>query len=176
MSTAAARTTDKPKTGAENVRWDLSDLYTGIDDPAIQHHYCRLDDSDVLYSLKVWSRSSDPIIADLARRFVDRDFLRVQFLSGEPDEDFKSGLEHATKAWMTERGLVDPATSEANPHYYLGFGHSRHSAYLREGSPIAILDKSGVLRELSDVADTSAIAALSRPVTKPYVFGPKKLV
>jgi hypothetical protein len=31
-------------TGAENVRWDLSDLYAGIDDPAIDQDDKRTDD------------------------------------------------------------------------------------------------------------------------------------
>lgn len=149
-----------------------------IEQPEVLDHYCRLDDSDVLFSLKQWSRSSDAILADLSRRFLDRDFLRVLFLDNEPDVDTVARLERATLEWMAGRGLLgaDVRGTGTEYDYYTGFAHSSHSAYHREGPSIAILDKSGGLRELSDVADTSAITALSEPVTKPYVFGPKEIL
>lgn len=173
--------------GASDLMFFLRNRIHGdqIAEPTVLQHYCRLDDSDVLYSLKQWSQSSDPIIADLSRRFLDRDFLRVQFLDAEPDPGMKDLLRQATSAWMAERGLLDTldtldtaadAERDHYPGYYSGFARSSHSAYLREGPPIAILDKSGNLRELSEVADTSAIAALSGPITKPYVFGPKEIL
>jgi len=149
-----------------------------IEEPDVLDHYCRLDDSDVLYSLKEWSRSSDAILTDLSRRFLDRDFLRVLFLDREPEPDMIARIERATSEWMAKRGLLgdDIRGKGTDYDYYTGVAHSSHSAYLREGPPIAILDREGRLRELSDVADTSAIAALSEPVTKPYVFGPKEVL
>ena len=149
-----------------------------IEDPEVLDRYCQLDDSDVLFSLKVWSRSSDPILSDLSRRFLDRDFLRVLFLDHEPEADLLTRLERATLEWMSTRGLLGADIREGGTEYdyYTGFAHSSHSAYLKEGPAIAILDKMGRLRELSDVADTSAIAALSEPVTKPYVFAPKEIL
>lgn len=87
-------------------------------------------------------------------------------------------LERATLEWMAGRGLLgaDNRGTGTEYDYYTGFAQSSHSAYRREGSSIAILDKSGGLRDLSDVADMSAISALSEPVTKPYVFGPKEIL
>ncbi len=149
-----------------------------IEEPEVLDHYCRLDDSDVLFSLKEWYRGSDQILADLSRRFIDRDFLRVMFLDREPDPDTIARLERATLEWMANRGLLgaDIRDEGTEYDYYTGFAHSSHSAYLREGPAIAILDRAGRLRELSDVADTSAVAALSEPVTKPYVFAPKEIL
>jgi len=149
-----------------------------IEEPEVLDRYCRLDDSDVLFSLKEWYRGNDHILADLSRRFLDRDFLRVMFLDREPDPDTIARLERATLEWMANRGLLgaDVRDEGTEYDYYTGFAHSSHSAYLREGPTIAILDKAGRLRELSDVADTSAIAALSEPVTKPYVFAPKEIL
>jgi hypothetical protein len=147
-----------------------------IEEVDVLRHYCRLDDSDVLYSLKQWATSSDPIIADLSRRFLDRDFLRVQFLEAEPDKEMLADLEAKTLDWMNERDLLDASATGDEHRYYTGYAKSSHSAYLRKGSPIAIVDRTGQLHELSHVADTSAIAALSEPVTKPYVFAPKEVL
>jgi hypothetical protein len=77
---------------------------------------------------------------------------------------------------MNERDLLDASATGDEHRYYTGSAKSSHSAYLRRGSPIAIIDQSGQLHELSDVADTSAIAALTEPVTKPYVFAPKEVL
>src|SRR5690606_12511481 len=47
-----------------------------IAEPAVLDAFCALDDTDVLFSLKRWTASPDPILADLARRFTDRDLFR----------------------------------------------------------------------------------------------------
>ncbi len=39
-----------PRTGAEDIRWDLSDLYAGIDDPAIEGDIAQLDQRAVAFA------------------------------------------------------------------------------------------------------------------------------
>lgn len=52
MNEASPTTDDTPKTGAEQVRWDLSDLYSGLDDPQID-----ADLRDLLAQAKAFDES-----------------------------------------------------------------------------------------------------------------------
>lgn len=148
---------------------------TQIADPDVYRHYCDLDDTDILVSLKTWKHAADPILADLSRRFIDRDFLRVEFKSEETSVAEQDQLREATENWMRQRSLLVPETNLPDPSYYLTFGHSSHEAYVPKGMQIAIVDRAGDLHELSEIPEMTAIAALSVPITKHYVFAPKDL-
>ena len=39
--------------------------------------YLELDDHDLIFHIKQWRRDSDPVLADLSRRFVDRDLFKT---------------------------------------------------------------------------------------------------
>ena len=155
-----------------NQSWSVADVARRD----VREAFCRLDDSDVLYSLKQWARGPDPILADLSRRFIDRDFPRLMFLDDPPDASALAHWKELTAEWMVSRGLTGPDEAFANAAYYLAVARSSHSAYKRKGDPIGVLGRDGVLRELSEVVDSSALEALSVPVTKPYVCGPKEVV
>ena len=168
----------KVDSGSPDLRFFLNQSWSAADVARadVREAFCRLDDSDVLYSLKQWARGSDPILADLSRRFIDRDFPRLMFLDDPPDASTLAHWKERTADWMVSRGLSGPDEALANAAYYLAVARSSHSAYKRKGDPIGVLGRDGVLRELSEVVDSSALDALSVPVTKPYVCGPKEVV
>jgi len=153
-------------------RWTRDDVARAD----VRSAFCRLDDSDVLFSLKQWARNSDPILADLSRRFIDRDFPRLVFQETPPDSATLESLKTRTAEWMVSMGLATESDAMSQVAYYLAVARSSHAAYKRKGHPIGVLARDGVLKELSEVVDTSAIEALSVPVTKPYVCGPKGVV
>ncbi len=166
------------KGGSPDLMFFLKRQWTKDDvaDDGVREAFCRLDDSDVLYSLKQWMQCDDRILADLSRRFIDRDFPRLTFLEKPPDSATLSRWKEQTAAWMVDEKLSSVADSLGNVAFYLAVARSSHSAYKRKGHPIGVLGRDGVLRELSEVVDTSAIEALSVPVTKPYVCGPKGVI
>jgi len=71
--------------------------------------YLQLDDTNIIYSLKEWSSDSDPILSDLARRFVDRKLFKAADLDLRPDR-----VEHF---WESARQIVTGAGFD--PEYYL---------------------------------------------------------
>ncbi len=141
----------------------------------IRRAFCALDDSDVLYSLKRWMHSPDGILADLARRFIDRDFFRTTFLTEPPTQEQIEAWQRRIARWLREAGLSDAARAREDASYYLTLDFSRHSAYERIEDSIAVLDRDGTVRELSEMTDTAAIEALTRFVVKPYVCYPKEV-
>ena len=141
----------------------------------VREMFCRLDDTDVLYSLKQCVRSADPVLADLSRRFIDRDFFRVTFLESAPAEDRLDAWCDQIAEWLVAEGISSRETAQADARLYLAHADTSHAAYETLEDSILIVDRAGEMHELSETADTSAVSALSKSVVKPYVCYPKEL-
>jgi len=67
-------------------------------------HYLAADDGTWIYHLQRWQRHSDPILADLCRRYIDRDlFKAMDITSLEPEE--RETLLQKTRYWLTQTGM-----------------------------------------------------------------------
>ena len=172
---AGSSETDTIRAGSRSLCFFLEHDITAdqLDTDTVRTHYCQLDDTDVLFSLKQWMESDDPVLADLARRFINRDFFRVTFLGDAPADADRAAWRATVRDWLLREGLSTPATAADDLPFYLHIDRSRHAAYATNHDPIAILDRSGTLRELSQMADTASIAELNDTVVKPYVSYPK---
>lgn len=172
---AGSSETDTIRAGSRSLCFFLEHDITAdqLDTDTVRTHYCQLDDTDVLFSLKQWMESDDPVLADLARRFINRDFFRVTFLGDAPADADKAAWQATVRDWLLQEGLSTRATVGDDLPFYLHIDRSRHAAYATNHDPIAILDRSGTLRELSQMADTASIAELNDTVVKPYVSYPK---
>lgn len=146
-----------------------------IEREEVLEHFCELDDTDVLYSLKQWAHASDAVLADLCRRFVNRDFFRVVFLPETPSVEEVEAWTYRVADWLRRAGLSSSVTSEEDATFYLSLANLRHSAYERKDEAICILDRTGRVRELSEIGDTGVLSALTRSVEKPYVAYPKEV-
>ncbi|MEX0601060.1 MAG: HD domain-containing protein, partial [Rhodothermales bacterium] len=150
----------------------------GVEDisrPDVLEQFCRLDDTDVIYSLKQCMYHDDPVLSDLCRRFIDRDFFRVTFLSEPADEDRIHEWRRRIGAWLVSSGLSTEMDAAADAPYYITQDDTRHSAYEQLHDSIRVLDRSGTVNELSETVDAAAVSALSRSVVKPFVCYPKEV-
>src|SRR5690606_33736102 len=59
------------------VKHDVS-AFKGISDEIIAN-YVLMEDNDILMSLKYWQFSNDRILADLSKRFLNRQLFRATF-------------------------------------------------------------------------------------------------
>jgi HD superfamily phosphohydrolase len=134
--------------------------------------YVRLDDSDIITSIKYWRYETDPVLSDLCRRFLDRDLGRTVFLSGPPSDELKEAIRKETVRWLQKRGLPDDDVTVSS---YLHFGSSYTEAYKYQKDSIFILDELKNKVEFSVAADTRHIVALTEPVVKHYVITPKDI-
>jgi len=144
-----------------------------IDEPDVREHYLQLDDTDVIFSLKQWMDGPDPVLADLCRRFIDRDFFRVTFLPREPSAPQVHDWLQQVADWLVAEELAPNDAAEAAARHYLTVDVSRHTAYDSNQEMIGILDREDNVRELSEMSDTAAISELTSFVVKPYVCYPK---
>lgn len=141
----------------------------------VREQFCRLDDTDVVYSLKQCMWHEDPVLADLCRRFIDRDFFRVTFLSEPAGPELISDWEERIGGWLVSEGLSRPEAAAANAPYYLTQDDTRHAAYEHLQDSIHVVDRNGDVDELSETIDAAAVSALSRSVVKPFVCYPKEV-
>lgn len=146
-----------------------------VNEPEIRARFCTLDDTDVIHSLKQWIFSPDPVLSDLSRRFIERDFVRTSFLSEHLSPEQVDDWRARIAEWLLAKGLSSPKHVEENVDYYFAISSSRHATYERVENSISILDEAGAIRELSVTTDTEAIQALSQFVEKPYVCFPKEV-
>jgi uncharacterized protein len=130
----------------------------------------------VLAGLKAWTASDDRVLADLARRFLDRDLFRTTYLPGPPSADLLAEWRARTAEWLVAEGLADPANAEASAALYVVAGSSTLSAYTDHRDAIRIQERDGHVRPLSETAEMTAIGHLAGPVTRHYVCAPKVLV
>ncbi|WP_028567216.1 HD domain-containing protein [Salisaeta longa] len=164
--------------GSPALRFFLSQhvAAAALSDPDVRAQYCRIDDTDVLYSLKQWMNSDDRVLADLCRRFINRDFLRVTFLERPPTDAELSTWRQAVARWLVATERAPASTAGHDATFYVRTGHSDHTSYAatsRDG--IRIIERDGTVRELSETTDTPMVASFTDPVVKPYVCAPKSV-
>ena len=123
--------------------------------------YLSLDDNDIWCALNVWQQHDDKILALLAHDFVNRRIFRVE-VSEEPfAEDY-----------------VEQKIAEQAAHFGVSHDDARYLVALKEvgkdmynplDDNIAILDKDGTIRDVTEVSDMLNIDTLSKQVHKYYL-------
>src|SRR5690625_619628 len=138
----------------------------------VMQNYISLDDHDLFLSIKTWEKSSDPVLADLAHRFLSRKLFRTVFSGGQARENLREVVHQKTKVYLKKRGL--PHDDETICYYY-DLDESFSEAYKYEQESIWILDENNKAVEFSKAADTKHIIALTTPVVKPYLVHLKEI-
>jgi len=130
-------------------------------------HFTALDESDIISATKVWMDCKDRILADLCRRFVNRDLLGIE-LQKEPFE--KGRVEE-----MTARAKELLNLNDNEVKFYVNTGDVFNQAYAPGTPEVRILLKNGETRDITAVSDLFNKEALSEKVTKYYLCYPKEI-
>ncbi len=140
--------------------------------------YLALDETDVLYAIKRWTGSADPVLADLSRRFIERHLFTGIRLSGR--EQINQVAERLTAIADTVRAAGFP-----HPEYYHHIDRTSNVAYqyyvapTEGGSPPlqVLVDwvRPPELREVTAVSDVLKSIATER-VTRYVLFVPREAV
>jgi uncharacterized protein len=128
--------------------------------------FTRLDDSDILVSLKYWSDHSDKVLSDLSRRILRRDLFAIE-LQNEP---FVPAIVdeltlRAKELIGFESGLED---------YYVYTDSISNLVYTSESTVVKILLKNGSCSDISEVSDMFDHRFLSERITRYYLCYPKE--
>ncbi|NBC28232.1 MAG: HD domain-containing protein [Bacteroidetes bacterium] len=137
----------------------------GISD-TVMSHYMSLDDHDVLISIKSWAEHKDPILRDLASRFLRRRLFRTTFLPQKKVKIEYEKYKSMTRKFLKSKGFPHDDESAS---FYIDADKSYSEAYKYKSESIWILEGRDRAVEFSKAADTRHIIALTQPVVKPYI-------
>lgn len=126
--------------------------------------FCKLDDYDVMATIKNWCHHPDKILSLLCRSLIDRKLYKVRLQADPVDPAF-------TKT-RTREAIECLGIKEEDAHYFVFTGSSSNTMYDPRDERINILYKDGSTRDISDV-DNALIKSFSsladREIKKYYI-------
>ena len=134
-------------------------------DDAVINHFSRLDDFDILTSLKVWSTHEDKVLQYLSESIVNRRLFKIE-ISRNP----------YTPQQIEERKKIISASSEIRDvdlDFLVFTDKLVNKAYNEKRQNINILMKSGEIVDLAQASDNLNISALAMPVEKYFLSYPE---
>jgi len=137
-----------------------------IKNPSILETFGELDDFDVFASIKMWTKSTDKVLAMLSQNLVNRQLFRNEIQNKPFGNDLIAALKHKVAA------LYD--ISEADAGYFVFSDIARNSAYNPFNDRINILFRDGKVQDITEASDQLNIDILSKTVTKYFLCYPKQ--
>lgn len=125
--------------------------------------YLAADDGLCVYHLQRWQQSSDPVLADLCRRFLDRDLPKTWDISQLSPEAQKALLE-AVQQELAYLGFV--------PEFYAGIRKTLSRGYTLYQKGINLLTNAG-LCEISELSPL--IRTLTQPLQRSWLIYPREV-
>ncbi len=128
-------------------------------------YFMKLDDTDILSSVKSWEDHEDKILSRLCRGLAQRDLFRTEMRAVDFSENEIQEVRNKVKFAL---GLEDNELD-----YFVYYQVVHNSAYSSEKDPIKIVSNTGDLLEIAEASDLSNLEALSKRVVKYALTYPK---
>ena len=122
--------------------------------------FLKLDDFDIVASIKVWAEYDDKVLSDLCTRLANRELFKIKFLTDETVLEIESLRQHVKS--------VNQLT-DAELNYYFVQDTTSNSTYNAGIENIRIAFKSGEMKEISEVENTLIGAGLLVAIKKAYI-------
>lgn len=129
--------------------------------------FLKLDDIDLWFALKQWSKEDDYILSTICNMLLNRKLFSVQI---QPDS-----ISPAQKEQYKKQLLDSMPISEEDLKYFLLLGTISNAAYLPEDAQIKVKMKNKEILDVAYASDLPNIQALSKIVTKHYICCPKNV-
>ena len=148
----------------------IKDLFLE-EEPSVET-YLKFDDSTILYYASLFAKEKDPILSDLADRFINRRLLKEVHYT--PSDETHEKLKQI-REYMIELGI--------NPDYYLLTDHSVKTPYDYYGHKtnclpdcIELLMRDGSIQEISEVSTIIKGIIAVKPKQEHKVYFPLDLI
>jgi len=128
--------------------------------------FAKLDDSDILSTIKGWMAYPDHVLSDLSERFVNRKLMKIKI---SPHPFSESQVIEIKKKILSEMEIP-----EYESGYFVSVGEMTNKAYQPEEEAILILYKNGKLKDIRDASDIN-LEGLTKTVRKHFVSYPAKI-
>lgn len=143
-------------------------LNTKFDDKKIEQHldnFCKIDDYDVLFSIKMWASHPDTILSYLCSGIINRRLLKIKF-SGTAfnNEMVETKMQEVKKIF---------SINDAGASYLVFSGEITNETYSKDDERIKILYKDGTVSDISEVNNALINQTLFGAAKKFYICFPK---
>ena len=131
--------------------------------------FTKLDDTDIIVSLKEWMHHSDKILSEISKGLINRDLFHVE-ISNKP---FSEKYISVIKEKAVDKFNID----ESDVAYFVFSDIIQNKAYnIGKNKRISVLLKNGKIADIANASDLSNIIAMSETVEKYYLCYPKGVV
>jgi len=136
--------------------------------PKVLDTFARLDDIDILASIKTWVSHSDFILSALCKKMINRDLFRTELYKNPPS------LERI--ASLTKKASVKYGVSMKEASYFVFSDMVENSLYTTDDHVnIKILLKDNSVKDFAEVSDQFDITSFNKSITKYFLCYPKDL-
>ena len=143
-------------------------LYNQVDkenfDENTLEMFSKLDDYDILLSIKEWVHHKEKVLSMLSKMIIERKLLKVEI----QNEHF-SDVYMSKKQQKFEEKLQ---VASAEIPYFVFTQEIKNQAYTID-KPILIINKKGKLTDIAKASDQLNLQALTKPVIKHIICYPK---
>lgn len=123
--------------------------------------FCRMDDHDVMATIKNWCFHPDKILSTLCTALVERKIMHIKLQSQPFEEDYLL----AKRKEMAQQMNI----SEEEAGYFVFWGKASNTLYDPKDESITILYKDGSLKDISQVDNALIAPQVSMQVKKYYI-------
>jgi len=131
-------------------------------------NFSRLDDFDIVASLKVWAGHPDPILSTLAGYLANRKLFRAEMQNEPFDPDYISRIKEQTARQYK--------IHENETGYFVQADKVENKAYNPKHDRIKILMGKDTLLDISEASEQLNIAVLPTTVSKYVLCYPKDVI
>ena len=129
--------------------------------------FAKLDDFDVLTSIKVWVNHDDKVLSTLSKNIINRKLFRIEMQKENFSENYIEEIKEKTKKKYK--------LTNAEIDYFVIHDETSNYAYQQGADKINILYKDGTVHDISEISDDLNISLLSKPITKHFICYPKDI-
>ncbi len=136
-------------------------------DRRLLDRFSKLDDNDVMASIKVWSECEDKILQKLCENLLDRKLYKIEMQN--------TAIDAAYKKKLLDQVCLEYKITKNEASYFVLTDKVNNSAYNADQFNINILMSGGQLVDVAAASDLLNIQSLSKTVTKHFICYPKDL-
>ncbi|HQQ93846.1 MAG TPA: HD domain-containing protein [Bacteroidia bacterium] len=148
-----------------NANFSKKDFESRTD---LLEEFARLDDNDLMASIKVWTGHEDPILSRLCSNLLNRKLYRVEMNNSAFSKEYISELAELARKKYKLKGKESD--------YFVFNGTVNNSAYNENSLNINILMQDGSLVDVASASDLLNLKSLSKTVSKHFLCYPKDLL
>lgn len=133
--------------------------------PELIESFCRVDDTDIVYTLKIQVKNQDKVLHFLSTSILNRSLFKVSLQNEAIAEEIIQK--------MRAQLLNDHAFSPSDLEYLVLTGSESNQTYNKDKEKILILMKSGDISPLEEISD---YGISGKNIVKHYICSPKLLL